>query len=83
MAYDVIKIYSNDDRVCVDFVRDVRLGRMSFPTRQKKHKLSLLQLTILGLTIHATLVQYLHYNYTHMHILSSHCSEKAIQWHSK
>ncbi len=29
-----IKVYSSDDMVCADFVRDVRLGRISFNSRE-------------------------------------------------
>ncbi len=29
-----IKVYSNDDMVCADFIRDVRLGRISFNSRE-------------------------------------------------
>ncbi len=38
--------------MCSDFVVDVRLGRMSFNTLEERSKLYLLQLTIVGMSIH-------------------------------
>ena len=36
IKWNYVKFYSDDDMVCADFVREVKLGRISFTTRKKR-----------------------------------------------
>ncbi len=35
IKWNYVKLYSDDDKVCADFVRDVKLGRISFTTQEE------------------------------------------------